>query len=297
MRRLKAHILILCFLGVFGSLTTAQSKETIHWLIWDLPPEFIKNGPYAYQGYADKFLKTFTDHLSDYNHHIDRVNVPRWSTEVLRPKRCSAHLWGGFFKDKITLSKPYTFTPPHVAIFHKRNAHLIGQAGTEISLEELLKQENLKLMTMRLEFNQDAGQSRYPVLYPYLKPYIGSPNLIEQSDGRNVVDLRLLKRERADYTLGYPYTILTQQRTVGLPDDEYVSYPLKEHNLYKKVYVACNNDEFGNKIIKRLNGILTKDTLRKFLSYHDEWNQENSRFHQTYIDYFINEIPLENVID
>ncbi len=293
---MRKTIVYMVFTVFFLMNAPVHAKPEIKWLIWDLPPEFIKSGPWANQGYADKFLKDFIAHLSEYDHKIQRVNVPRWSTEVLKPQRCSAHLWGGFFPNQIRLSKAYTFTPPHVAIFHRRHEKRIGPPGSVVSLQDLLKQEDLKLATMRLEFNNDAGQSRYPVLYPYLKPYQGKKNYIEYSAGRNLVELRLLDGRRADYTIGYPTTITTQQRTAGVGDD-YVSYQLKEHNLYKKVYVSCNNDVFGNEVIEKLNQFLTKDRLKQFLAYHEEWNGENSEFRETYLDYFIHEKPLENVID
>jgi len=272
------------------------TKPPLIWFIWDLPPEFIKSGPWKDQGYADKFLKYFIDRLPGYDHKIQRVNIPRWSREVLRPNRCSAHLWGGFFPDDLLLSKPYSFTPPHVVIFHKRNAERIGPRGTVVSLAKLLEQPDLTLMTMRLNFNEDAKQSRYPVLHPYLAPYLGMSNFIEMSGGRNVVNLELLGLNRADYTIGYPSTITTQKRVNGLSDD-YVSYPLKEHNVYKNVYVACRNDAFGRTVIKKVNAMLSKKTLLKFLTYHEEWNDRDANFRDTTVRYFIDGEKLGNVVE
>jgi uncharacterized protein (TIGR02285 family) len=272
----------------------AETKQPIIWFIWDLPPEFVSSGPWKNQGYADKFLKFFMDNLPEYEHAIQSVNIPRWSREVLKPNRCSVHLWGGFFPDKLLLSKPYSFTPPHVAVFHKRHLERIGPEGTIVSLEKLLKQPDLTLMIMRLNFSDGAKQSRYPVLHPYLAPYVGKDNLVEQSGSRNVVNLKLLARERADYTIGYPTTITAQKRTRKLKDD-YIAYHLKEHNRYKNVYVACNNDAHGQGVIKKINALLSKETLLKFLSYHEEWNNKDPDFRRTTIEYLIEGKKLENV--
>ena len=222
--------------------------------------------------------------------------MPRWSTEIFKENRCTAHLWGGFFPERLQLSKPYSFTPPHVLIFPKRLQDRIGPPGTLQSIEELLKQKDLRLATMPLIFNKEAGQSRYPVLFPYLEPYIGKENYIQYSGGRNHIDLRLLVRGRVDYTIGYPTTITNQQRTDDIGDD-YVSYPMKEHHHYKKVYVACDNTDFGKKIIARINDNLTPEAHMSFLGYHEEWNGGNKAFRQTYVDYFIHHKDVENVID
>ncbi len=274
----------------------AENKQPLEWLIWDLPPEFVESGPWKDQGYADKFLKFFMENLPGYEHSVLVVNVPRWSLEVLKPNRCSAHLWGGFFPDQLLLSKPYSFTPPQVAVFPKRLKERIGPEGTVVSLEELLKQPDLTLIIMRLNFNEEAEQSRYPVLHPYLAPYVGKENLIEQMDIRNVVDLRILGLGRADYTIGYPTTITAQKRINNL-SDEYVAYHFKEHNLYKNVHVACKKDAHGRGVIKKINALLTKKTLLKFLSYHEEWNNKDPEFRRTTIDYFIKGKKLKNVIE
>ncbi len=290
------RIVLLAFCVIsFSAPALAQKKEPLLWFVWDLAPEFINSGPWKDQGYADKFLKFFIDNLPGYDHSIRDVNVPRWSREVLGPNRCTAHLWSGFFPDQLLLSRAYSFTPPHVAVFHQRHEARIGASGTVVSLEELLKQTDLTLMIMRLNFSDKADQSRYPVLHSYLAPWVGKANLIEQSSRSNVVNLRLLELGRADYTLGYPSTIMTQKRVNNL-QGEYVTYHLKEHNLYKNVYVACRNDEFGRRVIKKINALLTDETLMKFLSYHEEWNNGDADFRRTTIDYFINNKKLDNVI-
>lgn len=295
-RAVTIVIIVNVLIGLSSTTAYAQSKEKIHWLVWDLPPEFVKAGPWKNQGYADKFLKFFMENLPDYDHDIRHVNIPRWSLEVLKPNRCSAHLWSGFFPDQLLLSKPYSFTPPHVAIFHKRLQSRIGPEGTVVSLEKLLGEPDLTLLIMRLNFNEDAVQSRYPILHPYIAPYIGEPNVMEFSSLENVANLRLLELDRADYTIGYPSTITTQIRVKNLGDD-YIAYPIKEHNYYKKVHAACKNDSFGRGVIEKINALLTDDVLLKFLSYHEEWNNKDPNFRRTTIDYFINGKMLDNVID
>jgi len=272
----------------------AEKKEPIIWFIWDLEPEFVKSGPWKKTGYADKFLQYFIDNLPSYDHTIQEVNIPRWSRDALKPNRCAAHLWGGFFPGKLVYSKPYSFTPPHVAVFHKRHQKRIGPKDSVVSLKELLKQTDLTLMILRLNLDKGALQSRYPILFQYLAPYVGKSNLIELSGSSNVVNLKLLDRNRADYTLGYPTTITAQRRIKNLGDD-YITYRLKEHNLYKTVHVACNNDRYGRDVINKINTLLTKETLMKFLSYHEEWNGGDAEFRRTTVDYFIRRKALGNV--
>lgn len=294
-------LIILIFLLSLSGLAQAQNKEAqnkepLIWLIWDMAPEFVKSGPFQDQGYADKFLKFFNENLPGYAHMTQRVNIPRWSREVLSANRCSAHLWGGFFPDRLLLSKPYSFTPPLMLIFHKSHQDRIGPEGTVVSIEELLAQPDLTLMTMRLVLSNEAKQSRYPILYRYLAPYVGKPNLIESSGGQNIINLELLELGRADYTIGYPSTITTQRRINNLSGD-YIAYHIKEYDYYKNVYVACNNTAFGRGVIKKINKLLTEETLMKFLGYHEEWNNHDPEFRRMTIEYFIKGKTLENVVE
>ncbi len=288
-------LLVLCVLS-FPPSSIAENKPPLLWFIWDLPPEFIVSGPLKGQGYADKFLDFFIDNLPEYDHSIQHVNIPRWSREVMGSNRCTAHVWGGFFPDQLMLSKPYSFTPPQMAIFPKRLQQRIGPKGTMVSLEELLKPQDLKLMIVGLNFSDKAKQSRYPVLHKYIAPYIGKTNLIEQISHSNIINLRLLELGRADFTLGYPTTVTTQKRVNDLKG-EYIAYGLKEHNAYKNVYVACRNNAFGRDVIEKINKLLTAETLMKFLSYHEEWNNRDEKFRDTTIEYLINGKKLKNVIE
>ncbi|MGO1121034.1 hypothetical protein ACTL6U_20200 [Rhodovibrionaceae bacterium A322] len=299
MKLARNPFLFLClslFLSLASYGTSAQTKDSLTWFIWDLPPEFVSSGPYKDQGYADKFLKFFVDRLPGYDHKVQRVNIPRWSQEALKPQRCSVHLWGGFFPDQLLLSKPYSFTPPQVAIFPKRHQARIGPPGTVVSLADLLSQDDLTLAIVPLFLNKEAGQSRYPVLYPFLAPYRDQKNFIEVNSIENIINLKFLQPNRADYTLGYPSTITTQMRVNGLTGD-FIYYHLKEHQLYKKVYVACNNSAFGRRVIDQVNALLTPQTLLTFLDYHEEWNDGDPAFRETTLDFFIRHLPLENVIN
>lgn len=274
----------------------SHATEELTWFIWDQPPEFIKSGEWANQGYGDKFLKYFMDRLPDYNHHIQRVNIARWSSEVLKPGRCTAYTGSGFFPDHLILSKPYSIMAPQVVIFHKRHRTRIGTPGSTIALQDLLKQDDLRLMVQRINFNQNARQSRFPILYPWLAPYLGKPNLIEISAARNDVDLRLLERQRADYTIAYPTTITTQERVYGIPN-EYITYNIREHFFFKKVYVACNKTDFGRRVIEQVNRLITKESLKTFLTYHEEWNGQDPYYRKIYSDYFLKGFLPGNIVD
>ncbi|MEX0299589.1 MAG: hypothetical protein AB3N28_11015 [Kordiimonas sp.] len=294
--RLIIALLMIAFALPGATAQTKENRETLIWFVWNLPPEFIPDGKWKGQGYADKFLAFFIKNLPEYNHKIEFVNVARWSREALEPNRCTAHLWGGFFPDQLILSEPYTVTPPQVGIFPAKVQEQFGPPNTRISLKHLLKDTYLMIAIISLDLDEGALQSRYPILHPLLAPYVNTPKIIEQNSNLNVPSLKLLDYGRADYLIGYPSTITAQKRVFGFERD-YVAYYFEEHHFYKKIYAACSKTSAGQKVINRVNSLLTEDTHREFLSYHEEWNMGDPEFRRTIIDYFINKKPLTNVVD
>jgi len=274
----------------------AAEKPPVHWLIWRLTPEFIETGEFAGKGYADKFLKFFIKNLPGYEHHKQWTNVRRWNTEALKPNRCSPHIWGHYYPDKMVLSKPYTFTAPQMVIFSKRHRARFGPEDTVLSLQDLLTQEDLKLVTPRLYTDRAQTQVRYPVIHRYLEPYLYKTNLAQLAGLTNEADLRLLSRGRADYTIGYP-TVITAQKRVHNIQGEFVAYHIKEHDFYTKIYVSCSDSKFGRELIGKINNLLTEKNLRVFLEYQEEWNGENKRFREVTEQHLILGKKVNNVVD
>lgn len=291
----KKLFLYLFFLFCINLPVTADEKPPIYWLIWELHPEYILDGQYKGQGYADKFLQYFQANLPEYEHKIKPVNVRRWNIESQKANHCTPHVWGDFFPDTTVLSKPYTFTAPHVLIFDKRFEERFGPADSTLSLEALLQDDELKLMTLPVYVGNNQTHARYPVLHKYLQPYIGKKNLFEFTGSNNEINLKLLTRGTGDYAIGYPNSINAYKWIHG-SEAEFISYRIKEHDFYKNIYVSCRDTQFGNEVIDKINSVLTPETLRTFLMYQEEWNGQDPQFRYTTIDALINKKPLENVL-
>jgi hypothetical protein len=291
MNRLAAIFLILAAGTAFSMLSSssAMAKEKITWLIWELSPEYIRHGDYAGQGFVDKYLQYYISQLPEYDHKIVWTGIKRFHVESLKSGRCTPHIWKAFHLDKFKYSRAYMLTPPHIAIFHKRFEKELGPPGTLHSITDLLGERKYRLITPILSMDQP----RYPVLHPYLKPFANTPQIVELKDGSNEADLRLLERGRADFALGYVTAIKAQQRDRDLKGD-FVSYGLVEHQQYKDIHVSCFGDNLGQEIIGKINKILDKGTLKRFLKIYEEWNNNDVRFRQAFEEKILNRQVKEN---
>ncbi|MDX1739089.1 MAG: hypothetical protein R3261_12680 [Alphaproteobacteria bacterium] len=165
-----------------------------------------------------------------------------------------------------------------------------------VSLTDLLSKTDLRLVTLPIYLGENAGETRYPILSNIMRPFIGTSKLTEYKSSINVVNLKLIEREKFDYTIGYPSTIATQKRVYGI-QDHFNYYQIAEHQLYKKVYVACAKGQFGEQVIGTLDAALTPDVFSQFIDYHAEWNENDPAFRQVNEAFFIHGKTIDNVID
>ena len=287
--KLSLCCLVLALACVFNPPAFAKEKPTITWLIWELSPEFIRHGNHKGKGFADKYLQYFITHLPEYEHKILWTNIQRFHRVALLSQRCTPHIWGTFYRDQLAYSKPYMLTPPHVAIFHKRAEKELGPSGTMHRLTDLFEKHKMTMMTPTVYMDQP----RYPVLSPYLKPYMGTPQVIEMSHGSNEVDLRLIERGRADFGLGYPTTISAQKLDRGIGDN-FISYPLEEEQTYNEIHVSCYGDAFGKEVLAKINKLMNRETLMDFLDLYEEWNNKEPRFRKAFMKQIVQPNEAEN---
>ncbi len=273
--------------------TSAYSKQRIKWLVWELNPEFINHGKEKGNGYADKFLKKFIKNLPEYEHVIVWLNTKRWFKESSKYGSCTPHIWKRFKLDDQYYSKPYTLTAPHGILVHNKNIEKFGKPDDILSLENILRDKSLTL-TVPLFKYKDMG-SRYPILYKYFKPHVGDKNLQEVTTNANEINPKMLDKDRSDYLIAYPTTAQAFARIRNV-ENNYTFYSIKEDPYYKKIYASCDKSELGAEVIDKINKMFTKEFYREVLSYHEEWNEKNPQFRKKYIDYFINGIENEFVV-
>ncbi len=82
--------------------------------------------------------------------------------------------------------------------------------------------------------------------------------------------LKMLVRNRIDYTLGYSHEMTYVSKDLKLKE-KFLSLPITDANSLIPVYVGCPKNEWGRKIIKKLNPYLKLN--RENIAYYGVYLQ------------------------
>ena len=235
--------------GSFHIGATAEEPETITWLVLDLPPLFIIEGPDAGKGIADRLQKMISNGLKGRRFETRVANASRVAKDLSEENNvCFA---GEFYGNPHFLTSiPTIALPPHNLIVLKENAHLFGN-GEMVSLRSLL--DNRKLI-----FGTAKSRRYGPELDEILRQYAGARNIYTRS-GRDTLEglLGMLDKQRVHYLIEYPVAIRYAARKAGMWDRLKV-IPIEENAEALPIIgaVRCSDTPEGRRLIAEINEVL-----------------------------------------
>ena len=239
----------LLFAGPFYLAAAAEEPEIITWLVLDLPPLFITEGPDAGNGIADRVQKMISHGLKGRCSETRVANASRIAMELSEDRKvCFA---GEFYGNPAFLNSiPTIALPPHNLIVLKENAHLFGN-GEKVSLKSLLENRSLIFGTAE---NRLYG----PELDGILRQYAGLKNIYARS-GKDTLKglLGMLDKKRVHYLIEYPVSIRYAAKNAGMWERLSV-IPIQENAEALPIIgaVRCPDTPWGRQMIGEINDVL-----------------------------------------
>ncbi len=268
-------ILIPCF--VFA-------KDTITWMKYVWPPVYIADGPYKDQGNADAILQFFQEQLTEYEHKTRRVNPARAIQSMKDGEKvCMVGTLKTAERMKfLYFAIPIGITLPNAVIVKQSSLPHFGNKEM-VSLEDLLKNKKLKGGIIK-------ERSYTPAIDSVTNKYKEEDNLYVLSTGKMADPLfKMLIMDRLDYIIEYPWVAVFLERTAG-KKDIITSIGIKEMAPFSFGRMAAPKNEWGKKIVTRINEILTKARpTPQYREFVERWNDEKSlaRIRKGYDEIFI----------
>lgn len=245
-------------LGTLLSLTlslapaSAWAKEKLVWLLRDLPPLTIFEGPEKGRGAVDQMLTLLIAQLPEYEHSVLRVNRAR-ALQMLQQGVFACDptlLWTQERARFVVYSVPSIGTLSNGLIIRKSSSALLAPflKDGQVDLQALLTHGNVKLGMV-------GGRSYSTVIDDILATV---PAALSPHYGDNAVAslMQMQQLGRLPMLLGYWTEVryLGERQNIALQDIAY--YPIQGVERYQFVHVGCSDTALGREAIARINPLL-----------------------------------------
>jgi uncharacterized protein (TIGR02285 family) len=245
----------------------AEAKETIVWVLRELPPLTIFEGALRNQGAVDKTLALLIQSLPEYDHVIQRVNRAR-AMQMLQGHelRCDPTLlWTPERAKFVVFSTPSVVTLSNGLIIRPQDRPLFEpfMSNHEVDLDALL---HSGVMHVGLVAERSYG----PFMDQVLKQ--APANSLARHYGNDAVAslMQMEQLGRLQALIGYRTEARYLAGQQGLALDQISFLPIKGVEKYQFNHVGCSDTPAGRAAIGRIDGILhalRQDTLSQFYAF------------------------------
>lgn len=233
--------------------TAAQAKPTLIWLLRDLPPLTILEGPKKDQGVIDQLMPLLIAGLPQYEHTLMRVNRAR-GLQMLHenPFACDpALLWNKDRAQWVVYSIPAIRVVSNGLVVRQQDRSLLEPylVGGEVDLSALLAATDRKVgVVAERSYGEFIDNILHQAHSGALTPHYGNEAL------SNLLSMQRLGRLQV--VLGYWPEIRYQAKQAKIAEDELAFYPIQGTGKYLSGYVACSDTTQGRQAISEINQLL-----------------------------------------
>ncbi|MFG6467790.1 TIGR02285 family protein [Roseateles sp. BYS87W] len=255
-------------LGVAGALgcqpTQAQAEPEVQWLLYELPPLYITQGPQQGQGVLDRLLReVLLPRLPGWQHQVVPVPPKRLEASLQHlPNGCALGLMKNAERESyLTFSRPFPVDSA-AGLLVRRSAlprwqGLLDEQG-RLSLAGWLQRADTR-------FGRAEGRAYGPAVDAVLAAQAAGrfERVTTQNPALNLMGM--LQRGRIDGVLLLPFELGPLTRELGLDTSELQLLPLQEQGPTREGHVACSRTPLGAEVVKQADAVITSAAFRQAL--------------------------------
>ncbi|HEX4547533.1 TIGR02285 family protein [Pseudomonas sp.] len=231
----------------------AQAKPTLVWLLRDLPPLTIFEGPKKGQGVIDQLLPMLIAGMPQYEHTLMRVNRARGMQMLHEPTfTCDPSLiWSKERAQWIAFSVPAFRAVSNGLVVRQKDRDVLTPylIDGEVDLTAFLANAEKKIgVVAERSYGEFLDNLLRQAPEGALTPHYGNDAL------SNLLSMQRLGRLQV--VLGYWPEIRYQARQAQIPDDELAFYTIRGTGKYLSGYVGCSDTPQGRQAISEINRLL-----------------------------------------
>ena len=266
----------VAFVLLMGSMSSpmAQPKETLVWLLRDLPPLMIFEGPKKGQGVIDQLLPLLIAGMPQYTHTLMRVNRARGLQMLQEPSlTCDAALNRSKERERwIAFSIP---------VFRAMSNGLAVRRVDRESLAPFVQDGEVDLAALLASDSEKLGIIAERNYGDYLDGLLkqAPPNALTAHYGNDALGslLQMQRLGRLRVVLGYRPEIRYQAEQQGIAVDELQFYPIRGAEKFLSGYIGCTDTPLGRQAIVEINQLLRKLPRDRLSEAYAAWLDPESR--------------------
>ena len=252
----------------------AQARETLNWLLHDLPPSTIFAGPQQGQGATDRLLPLLIARMPEYDHVLIRVNRARGlQTLIEHPSSCDPTvMWTAERAGRVAFSIPvYMLVSSGLIVRNSeisRFAPYIDQG--QVDLHRLLNTSGVKVGIV-------AQRSYGPITDDILAHSPSSAVSRHYADNAIGSLLQMERLGRVQALLGFWPEVRYQALQQGLNLDELKFLPVKGNPPYQYAHIGCSDTPQGRKAVQIINREMRTLRESSLMGFYAQWLEPAQR--------------------
>jgi uncharacterized protein (TIGR02285 family) len=266
--------LLLLLLILFGVPRTGLAKDTLIWLLRDLPPLTIASGPQQGQGAIDRLMPLLIARMPEYNHQLLHVNRARGMQMLLEQSfTCDPTLlWTAERAKNILFSIPTYAVISNGMIIRREDAERFSPfiKDGQIDLQALLTSKTIKLGVV-------AERSYGPAIDAIV--HNAPADELSLHYGNDAVGslLQMQRLGRVQALISYWPEARFQAQQQNIDAGELAFYTIKGTSKYQFAHVGCSNTPQGRQAMEIINREMRVLRQQELIDFYAQWLDPQSR--------------------
>ena len=254
--------------SLFGMPGTSYAKDTLIWLLRDMPPVTIFSGPDQGKGAMDQLLPLLMARMPEYEHLLMHVNRAR-GMQMLREESFTCDptlLWTPERAKIITFSIPTYAVRSNGLIIQRQDIQKFApfMDGKSIDLTTLLESKSVRLGIV-------AERSYGLVIDPILKSV--PQDALNLHYGNDAIGslLQMERMGRLDALISYWPEARYQAHQQGMQDQDLMFLPVKGVPKYQFTHIGCSNTPQGRQAMDIINREMRVLRETRLIDLYAQW--------------------------
>ncbi|EKG33077.1 TIGR02285 family protein [Pseudomonas avellanae] len=253
----------------------SQAKETLTWLMRDIPPSTIFSGAMRGQGAIDQLMPLLTARMPEYDHVLMRVNRAR-SLQMLNDAsslNCDpTMLWTA------ERAKTLLFSIPIVAII---SSGLIVRKEEMSTFEPYMADGKIDFAALMASNAITLGvvaERSYGELIDHTLQGVNENDLIEHYGNDATGSLLQMERlGRLQAFISFWPEARYQAMQQGISPDELSFLPVQGNPAYQFIYISCSHTPEGEQAIAKINQQMRELRESNLMDFYAQWLDPSQR--------------------